>query len=397
MPNPTGSASRGSTLRMTWKLEAPPSFGNFPFVMGVMGDFSGDPTAPLQSAVGTASSMQILDRNFLQRCRGAHEPRPEPEGRQQAQRRRRPNGGRPEVPAASRILRPARVAEQVPALRVDGDAGRPCRDLHHEQGRSVGRAGRPALKKVARMRTNLWRCTASLASKRRRADHVVARRPTAARPPARKPPKAYPYSDQVIGANKADDAGSNPGPDEEPGRGRRCRSTVTFDKNLSRTFEVSTIQAIDAKLSDQLNAIMHDPEVPEAGRHLARDALSRDEQRDQHVAEDPAAQRAEARSVPGSAARCGRSTKASCSRRFYENEFRHAGGDPYAALLIGDNEWTQHPDDIETLRLVSNVAAAAFAPFISAAGPGMFGFDSYTELADRAILGEDLPVTSDYG
>ena len=35
--------------------------------------------------------------------------------------------------------------------------------------------------------------------------------------------------------------------------------TVTFDKNLSRTFD-RAIAAIDRKLSTQLNAIMHDPE-----------------------------------------------------------------------------------------------------------------------------------------
>src|SRR3712207_2143152 len=34
--------------------------------------------------------------------------------------------------------------------------------------------------------------------------------------------------------------------------------TVTFDKNLSRTFD-RAIAAIDAKVSQQLNAIMHDP------------------------------------------------------------------------------------------------------------------------------------------
>jgi len=47
------------------------------------------------------------------------------------------------------------------------------------------------------------------------------------------------------------------------------------------------------------------------------------------------------------------------------------------------------------LRLVSNVAAAAFAPFISAAGPGMFGFDSYTELAKPRDLAK-IFETSDY-
>jgi type VI secretion system protein ImpC len=44
---------------------------------------------------------------------------------------------------------------------------------------------------------------------------------------------------------------------------------------------------------------------------------------------------------------------------------------------------------------VSNVAAAAFAPFISAAGPGMFGFDSYTELAKPRDLAK-IFETSDY-
>ncbi len=34
--------------------------------------------------------------------------------------------------------------------------------------------------------------------------------------------------------------------------------SVTFDKNLQRTFDAA-IEAIDRKLSDQLNAIMHHP------------------------------------------------------------------------------------------------------------------------------------------
>ncbi len=81
-------------------------------------------------------------------------------------------------------------------------------------------------------------------------------------------------------------------------------------------------------------------------------------------------------------------------KKIYENEFGTPGGEPYGAL-IGDYEWTQHPDDIETLRLISNVAAGAFAPFISAAGPGMFGFDSYTELAKPRDLAK-IFETADY-
>ncbi len=67
-------------------------------------------------------------------------------------------------------------------------------------------------------------------------------------------------------------------------------------------------------------------------------------------------------------------------KHIYENEFGTPGGEPYGAL-IGDYEWTAHPDDIEALRLVSNIAAGAFAPFVSGAGANMFGFKNWTELS----------------
>jgi type VI secretion system protein ImpC len=67
-------------------------------------------------------------------------------------------------------------------------------------------------------------------------------------------------------------------------------------------------------------------------------------------------------------------------RKVYEREFGMPGGEPYGAL-IGDYEWTNHPEDVQALRSISNVAAAGFAPFVSAAGAGMFGFDDWTELS----------------
>lgn len=67
-------------------------------------------------------------------------------------------------------------------------------------------------------------------------------------------------------------------------------------------------------------------------------------------------------------------------KKIYESEFGTAGGEPYAAL-IGDYEFGSHPDDVSLLSKMSNVAAAGFCPFISAASPQMFGFDSYTELS----------------
>ena len=67
-------------------------------------------------------------------------------------------------------------------------------------------------------------------------------------------------------------------------------------------------------------------------------------------------------------------------KKLYENEFGTPGGEPYGAL-IGDYEFTNHPEDIDLLGKMSNVAAAAFCPFIAAAAPKLFGFESWHELS----------------
>lgn len=67
-------------------------------------------------------------------------------------------------------------------------------------------------------------------------------------------------------------------------------------------------------------------------------------------------------------------------KKIYEAEFGIAGGEPYGAI-VGDFEFSGHPDDLDMLTSMSNVAAAGFCPFISAADPKMFGFDSFTELS----------------
>src|SRR5262249_33783029 len=55
------------------------------------------------------------------------------------------------------------------------------------------------------------------------------------------------------------------------------------------------------------------------------------------------------------------------------------GGEPYGAL-VGDYEFSNHPEDIELLSKMSNVSAAAFCPFISATAPGLFGFKDWADL-----------------
>src|SRR5947207_12585169 len=66
-------------------------------------------------------------------------------------------------------------------------------------------------------------------------------------------------------------------------------------------------------------------------------------------------------------------------KKVYEEEFGVFGGTPFGAL-IGDYEFGKGGQDVELLEKISQVAAAAHAPFITNANPEMFNLESYTSL-----------------
>jgi type VI secretion system protein ImpC len=66
-------------------------------------------------------------------------------------------------------------------------------------------------------------------------------------------------------------------------------------------------------------------------------------------------------------------------KKVYEEEYGVFGGDPFAAI-IGDYEFGKHPQDMELLEQMSHVAAAAHAPFLTAAAASMMNLESFTEL-----------------
>lgn len=68
-------------------------------------------------------------------------------------------------------------------------------------------------------------------------------------------------------------------------------------------------------------------------------------------------------------------------KKIYEEEFGMFGGAAYGAL-IGDYEFSNHPQDMALLEEMSHVAAAAHAPFISAGSPKLFNLDSFTEIGN---------------
>ena len=62
-------------------------------------------------------------------------------------------------------------------------------------------------------------------------------------------------------------------------------------------------------------------------------------------------------------------------RKIYEEEFGTAGGTPFG-LLLADYEFGRHPDDVDLLTGLSEVAAAAFAPLLTRPAASLMGIDS---------------------
>ena len=72
-------------------------------------------------------------------------------------------------------------------------------------------------------------------------------------------------------------------------------------------------------------------------------------------------------------------------KRLYEEEYGQLGGEPYGCL-VGDYHFDHTPPDVELLGQVSQIAAAAHAPFIAGAGPSLMGMDSWQQLANPRDL-----------
>ncbi len=66
-------------------------------------------------------------------------------------------------------------------------------------------------------------------------------------------------------------------------------------------------------------------------------------------------------------------------KKVYEEEYGVFGGAPFGAL-VGDYEFGKGAEDMELLERISQVAASAHAPFISAAAPDLMNLQSWTSL-----------------
>ena len=170
------------------------------------------------------------------------------------------------------------------------------------------------------------------------------------------------------------------------------KGTLRVSKDLEATIN-ARIADIDKVLSAQLNAIMHAPEFQKLegawrGLHylvMQSETSTMLKIRVLNISKDELRKDLE---------KAVEFDQSALFKKVYEEEYGTFGGAPYGAL-IGDFEFGRHPQDLALLEKVSNVAAAAHAPFISAAAPGLLGLESFTDLPNPRDLAKKFE-TPDY-
>lgn len=168
--------------------------------------------------------------------------------------------------------------------------------------------------------------------------------------------------------------------------------TVTFSKNLTQTFN-KAIAAIDEKLSKQLTAIMHNEEFQKLeGSWRGLNYLVKNSETSSTL--KIRVLNISKKELHKDLTKAVEFDQSQIFKKLYENEFGTPGGEPYGTL-IGDYEFGSGTEDLEVLQGMSNVAAASFAPFVSAASPKMFGLESFTELSKPRDL-EKIFDSSEY-
>ena len=156
------------------------------------------------------------------------------------------------------------------------------------------------------------------------------------------------------------------------------QGTVVWDRNLSKTIS-KAIEGIDQLLSAQLAKVLHNPEFSKLeGTWRGLHYLTMNTETSSSL--KIKVFNVEKRELFKDLDKAIEFDQSQTFKRLYEHEFGTPGGEPYG-IMIGDYEFTNHPEDIDLLGHMSNVAAASFCPFISGTAPGMFGFESWRDLS----------------
>lgn len=176
--------------------------------------------------------------------------------------------------------------------------------------------------------------------------------------------------------------------------GELARQVLEGEVTVSKDTEAmlnSRIAQIDALISRQLNAILHAPEFQrlEASWRGLSYLVSKSESGSMLKIRVLNVTKAE---LSKDLERAAEFDQSALFKKVYEEEYGVFGGAPFGALL-GDYEFGKHPQDVALLEKISNVAAAAHAPFISSASAELLSLEDFTQLDDPRSLAKIFETT----
>ena len=155
------------------------------------------------------------------------------------------------------------------------------------------------------------------------------------------------------------------------------------------------IAAIDKKLSDQVNLILHNEEFQKLeGAWRGLHHLVTNTETDETL---------KIRFMSISKNELGKTLKrykgtawdqSPLFKKVYEEEFGQFGGQPFGCI-VGDYHFDHSAPDVELLGEMAKISAAAFCPFITGASPSLMQMDSWQDLANPRDLTK-IFTTPDY-
>ena len=161
--------------------------------------------------------------------------------------------------------------------------------------------------------------------------------------------------------------------------------TQLIGKDVTKSIG-AMIAAIDAKLTEQINKIIHHPEYQKLesawrGLHYMVNNTETDEHLKIRVMDISKQELAKnLKKFKGAAW-----DQSPMFKKIYEQEYGQFGGEPFGAI-VGDYHFDQSPPDVELLGEMSKIAASAHAPFITGASPSLMQMESWQELANPRDL-----------
>jgi len=170
--------------------------------------------------------------------------------------------------------------------------------------------------------------------------------------------------------------------------------TATISGNAVKSIK-SLIAGIDSLLTDQMNTVMHAPEVRQIegtwrGLHYLVNNTETDQKlkiRVLNMKKDELADVLE--DYEGQMW-----DQSPIFKKLYTDEYSMFGGEPFGAI-VGAYEFSHKPKDVGLLRNLSGICASAHAPFIAAAAPQLFRMESWQELPNPQDL-QQIVSSPDY-